>query len=156
MGYRISAIPEGSPEARGGLNIGDILAEPAALPQRLLDANAGSVDVPIYRLDTKTAAYSRGKLTIVFKNGEERRLGAAGDPGFLVTGTKPRSLGERAELRPGDFIPKINDTIVQSVNDLKLVDEAYDTNEQVFINFVRWFPETAEFKKLVSRRRFVK
>ena len=156
MGYRVSVVPEGSPAARSGLKTGDILAEPAALLQRLRDAGRGGAEIPIYRLDTKTAVYRRGSLTVVFQDADERRIDAIGDLGFLVTGTKPRSLGERAELKAGDFIPKINETLVHSVDDLTLVDDAYDKNDQVFITFIRWFPQTAEFKTLVSRRRFVK
>jgi S1-C subfamily serine protease len=156
MGYRVSVVPEGSPAARSGLRIGDILAEPAALPQRLRDAGRGGAAIPIYRLDTNMAVYRRGSLTVVFQDADERRIGTTGDLGFQVTGTKPRSLGERAELKAGDFIPKINETFVHSIDDLKLVDDAYDKNDQVFISFIRWFPQTAEFKTLVSRRRFVK
>ena len=36
MGYRISVVPDGSPGARHGLRVGDILAEPRPLPERLL------------------------------------------------------------------------------------------------------------------------
>src|SRR5262249_49670472 len=156
MGYRVSAVPDGSPAARSGIRIGDILAEPAPLPARLRDAAPGGVDIPVYRLDPATARYARGTATVVFHGDEEKRLGTTGDLGFLVTGTKPRSLGERAELKAGDFIPKINETFVHGVNDLRLVDETYEKGEQVFIQFIRWFPDSSDFKTLVSRRRFVK
>jgi len=156
MGYRVSAVPNGSPAARSGLKIGDVLAEPAPLPERLRDAGSGGVDIPLYRFDSKSAQYSRTTIKVLFQGDEEKRLGTTGDLGFLVTGTKPRSLGERAELKAGDFIPKINDTFVHAVDDLKLVDDAYAKDEQVFIHFIRWIPEAGEFKDAVSRRRFVK
>ena len=166
MGYRVSAIPDGSPAARSGLKIGDVLAEPAPLPQRLRDAGPGGVEIPVYRFDVRSARYTKGALKVVFQGDEDKRLGTTGDLGFIVTGTKPRSLGERAELRAGDFITKIGkgegapgvteDTFVHSVDDLKLVDQANEKNEQVLIQFIRWLPESSEFKTLVSRRRFVK
>ena len=156
MGYRVTVIPDGSPAARSGLHVADILAEPAVPPDRLLEASAAGVDIPIYRFDRSTAAYTKQMLKVVFKDGEEKRLGTTGDLGFFVTGTKPRSLGERAELKPGDFIPKINDTFVHSVGDLTLVDAAYGKDEQVFIQFTRWYPDSSEFKTLISRRRFVR
>ena len=45
-------------------------------------------------------------------------------------------------MKAGDFIPKINDTFVHSVAELKLVDAAYAKNEPVPISFVRWLPAT--------------
>jgi len=156
MAYRVSAVPEGSAAARSGLRVFDVLAEPAPLPARLLDASGDGVEIPVYRFDRVTGRYARSSLKVLFKTDEEKRLGTTGDLGFFVIGTKPRSLGERAELKGGDFIPQINDTFVHSLDDLKLVDQAYDKGEQVFINFIRWLPESSEFKTFVSRRRFVK
>ena len=70
----------------------------------------------------------------------------------------PSSYSNEAagQLKPGDFIPKINDTFVHSVGDLTLVDAAYEKDEQVFIQFTRWYPDSSEFKTLISRRRFVR
>lgn len=155
MGYRVTVVPADSPGARHGLHLGDILAEPAPLPKRLADADAGGVEIPLYRLDAK-GAYQPATLRIVFRDGEEHRLGLTGDLGFLVTAVKRGSLGARAELKAGDFIPKINETFVHGVADLKLVDEAYDKAEQVLINFIRWVPDSASFTTAVSRRTFVK
>jgi len=156
MGYRVSLVPPGSPGARHQLRVGDILAEPAVLPDRLRGSGPQGVDIPLYRLNTSTAIYERSTIRIVFNDGEEKRLGLTGDLGFLVTAVQPDSLGARAELKAGDFIPKIDDTFVHADDDLKVVDAAYDKSEPVLINFVRWYPETAEFKNAVSRRRFVK
>jgi hypothetical protein len=155
MGYRVTIAADGSPASRHGLRLGDILAEPAPLPQRLADSGPGGVEIPLYRLDAK-GAYQRATLKIVFRDGEEHRLGTTGDLGFLVTAIPRGSLGERAELKPGDFIPKINETFVHSVADLKLVNDAYDTGEEVLIHFTRWAPESASFVNGVSRRRFAK
>ena len=65
-------------------------------------------------------------------------------------------IGARAELKPGDFIPRIDDTFVHGANDLALVDAAYESGAQVQIYFTRWFPESNDFKTAISRRRFVK
>ena len=73
-----------------------------------------------------------------------------------MTAVEPRSLGARAELLPGDFIPKIDDTFVHSVDDLKLVNRAYDQGVQVLIHFTRWVPEKSGFVEAVSRRTFRK
>jgi len=156
MGYRVTVVPSASPAARAGLRLGDVLAEPVALVSRLRDAGSEGVAIPLYRLDTATAAYARTTLKVAFMPGEEKRLGTTGDLGFVVTGVKPGSLGARAELKAGDFIPKIDETFVHDVKDLRRVDDAYEKGEQVFIQFIRWFPDSADFKTLVSRRRFVK
>ena len=155
MGYRVTIAPPESPAGRHGLKLGDILAEPAPLPQRLADAGPSGVEIPLYRLDA-TGAYQPTMLRIVFREGEAHRLGTTGDLGFLVTAVKPGSLGARAELKAGDFIPKINETFVHSVADLKLVDEANAKGEQVSIGFTRWLPATHSFENGVSRRTFVK
>jgi len=156
MGYRITVVPEGSAGARHGLRAGDVLAEPRPLPDRLRESGPGGVEIPLYRLDKSRETYEPTKLRIIFLAGEEKRLGTTGDLGFLVTAVRPGSLGARAELKPGDFIPKINDTFVHDDTDLKLVDDAYEKGEQVFIQFTRWYPESADFKTVISRRRFVK
>src|SRR3954470_13805035 len=155
MGYRVTIVPGDSVASRQGLRVGDILAEPAPLPQRLADAGSAGIEIPIYRLDAR-GAYRPAKLTIVFREGEEHRLGTTGDLGFLVTAIARGSLGARAELKPGDFIPKINETFVHSDADLKLVDEAYAKGEPVLIHFTRWTPESASFVDGVSRRTFAK
>jgi membrane-associated protease RseP (regulator of RpoE activity) len=155
MGYRVTMVPADSVAARHGLHLGDILAEPAPLPQRLADAAPAGVEIPVYRLDAK-GVYQPVTLRIVFRDGEEHRLGTTGDLGFLVTAVKRGSLGARAELKPGDFIPKINETFVHGVDDLKLVDNAYEKGEQVLIHFTRWTPESASFADAVSRRTFTK
>ena len=156
IGYRVSVVPDGSPGARSGVRIGDILAEPVPLVTRLREAGPDGIEIPLYRLDKAAATYSKTTIKIAFTSGEEHRLGTTGDLGFIVTGVKSGSLGARAEMRAGDFIPKINDTFVHDVKDLKLVDDAYEKNEQVLIQFIRWFPEYSDFKTAVSRRRFVK
>src|SRR3954471_1386155 len=146
MGYRVSLVPPGSPGARHQLRVGDILAEPAALPDRLRESGPQGVEIPIYRLNTSTAIYEPSTIRIVFNEGEEKRLGLTGDLGFLVIAVRRDSLGARAELKAGDFIPKIDDTFVHADADLKLVDQAYEKGEEVLINFVRWHPDTAEFR----------
>ncbi|MCU1382776.1 MAG: hypothetical protein JWL71_1473 [Acidobacteria bacterium] len=156
MGYRVTMVPADSAAARHGLHPGDILAEPAPLPQRLADAGARGVAIPLYRLDAATGIYQPATLTIAFRDGEAHRLGTTGDLGFLVTTVKRGSLGARAELKAGDFIPKINETFVHSVADLRLVDAAYEKGEPVLIHFTRWYPGSSSFKDAVSRRTFVK
>ncbi len=156
MGYRITVVPEASPGARHGLRPGDILAEPQPLPRRLADSGPDGVAIPLYRLDRTKTSYKKDSIKIAFLAGEEKRLGLTGDLGFLVTAVRPGSLGARAELKPGDFIPKIDETFVHSVNDLKLVDDAYEKGAQVLIAFIRWSVEADDFKNGVSRRRFVK
>ena len=154
IGYRVTVIPDGSAAGRIGLRVGDILAEPGALPARLRDAPADGAEIPLFRLvDDK---YQRTKIRATFAAGEEKRLGTTGDFGFLVASIAPGSLGARAELRPGDFIPKIDDTFVHRVEDLKLVDQAYDQGTQVLIHFIRWLPETKTFQTAISRRSFQK
>jgi S1-C subfamily serine protease len=154
IGYRVTIVPDGSPGARNGLRIGDVLAEPGPLPARLREAPAEGVEIPLFRLED--GKYVRTKIRVTFAAGEEKRLGTTGDFGFLVTAVEPGSLGARAELLPGDFIPKINDTFVHSVEDLKLVNRAYDEGTQVFIHFTRWVPGTNSFQNAVSRRKFQK
>ena len=155
MGYRVTIAPADSVAGRHGLHLGDILAEPAPLPQRLADAGPAGVEIPIYRLDAN-GAYRPATLKIVFRAGEERRLGTTGDLGFLITNIKPGSLGARAELKAGDFIPKINETFVHGIADLKLVDAAYEKGEPVAIGFIRWLPAAKTFENAVSRRTFTK
>lgn len=155
MGYRITIAPPESPAARHGLKLGDILAEPRPLPDRLADAGPSGVEIPLYRLD-ENGIYRPTTLRIVFREGEEHRLGTTGDLGFLITNVKPGSLAARAELKAGDFIPKINDSFVHDVADLKLVDDAYEKDETVLIHFIRWLPKTKTFETAISRRRFTK
>ena len=156
MGYRITVVPEASPGARHGLRPGDILAEPQPLPRRLVESGPEGVEILLYRLDKAKPSYDKGRIRITFLAGEEKRLGLTGDLGFLVTAVRPGSLGARAELKPGDFIPKINETFVHGADDLKLVEDAYEKGEQVLISFIRWSVEADDFKNGVSRRRFVK
>jgi hypothetical protein len=155
MGYRVTVAPPDSPAGRHGLHLGDILAEPRPLPQRLADSRPAGVEIPLYRLDAN-GHYQRTMLRIVFRDGEEHRLGTTGDLGFLVTAIKPGSLGARAELKPGDFIRKINEAFVHDVADLELVDEAYEKGEEVLIHFTRWVPASTSFEDAISRRRFAK
>jgi S1-C subfamily serine protease len=136
------------------LRIGDVLAEPGSLPARLRQAPAEGVEIPLFRLEE--GRYHRKKIRATFTAGEEKRLGVTGDLGFLVAAVKPGSLAARAELRPGDFIPKINDTFVHGLEDLKLVDQAYAEGKQVVIYFTRWSPETKSYENAVSRPRFEK
>ena len=156
MVYRISVVPEGSFGARHGLVVGDLLAEPEQLPARLAESGADGVEIPLYRRLPLKGVYEKRTIRITFRRGEEKRLGLTGDIGFLVTAVKPGSLGARAELQAGDFIDRINETLVHGGNDLTLVDEAYAKGEQVLIHFIRWFSDAEGFKKAVSRRRFVK
>src|SRR6476469_2306249 len=41
MGYRVTIVPADSVASRHGLRLGDILAEPAAVPERLADSGPG-------------------------------------------------------------------------------------------------------------------
>jgi S1-C subfamily serine protease len=156
MGYRVTVVAEGSAAARHGVRAGDVLAEPRPLPDRLRGSGADGVEIPIYRLNESRAAYELTKLRIVFLAGEEKRLGTTGDLGFLITAVPPGSLGARAELKPGDFIPKIDDTFVHDEADLKLVDAASQQGDEVVIHYTRWYAEDAAFKDAVSRRRFAR
>jgi hypothetical protein len=114
------------------LRIGDILAEPGPLPARLREAQAEGVEIPLFRLEE--GRYRPKRIRVAFRPGEEKRLGITGDLGFLVQVVEPGSLAARAELRAGDFIPKINDAFVHSLEDLKLVDRANAKRTQVFIS----------------------
>jgi S1-C subfamily serine protease len=154
IAYRVTIIPDGSAAARIGLRIGDVLAEPAALPGLLRESSAEGVQIPLFRLEE--GRYRRTKLKLAFRAGEEKRLGVTGDLGFLVTAVEPGSLGARADLRSGDFIPKINETFVHSVEDLKLVDQAYAKSAPVEIHYTRWLPETNSFQDAVAQPRFQK
>ena len=154
IAYRGTVIPDGSPGARIGLRIGDVLAEPGSLPARLRQAPAEGVEIPLFRLEE--GRYRGEKIRTTFTAGEEKRLGVTGDLGLLVTSVESGSLAARAELRPGDFIPKINDTFVHSLEDLKLVDRAYAEGNQVAIYFTRWSPDTKSYENSVSRPKFEK
>src|SRR5262245_47902965 len=121
MGYRISVVPEGSPGARHGLAVGDILAEPQPLPAWLAESGPDGVEIPMFRRVPSSGTYVKRTIRITFREGEEKRLGLTGDIGFLVSAVKPGSLGARAELLAGDFIDKIDETFVHSTNDLTLV-----------------------------------
>jgi len=55
----------------------------------------------------------------------------------------------------GYWVSAVPDSSPAARSGLKIGDDAYDKNDQVFISFIRWFPQTAEFKTLVSPRRFV-
>ena len=134
------------------MRIGDILAEPRPLPARLRGAPAEGVEIPLFRLEE--GRYRRKTIRVAFKPGEEKRLGITGDLGFLVEAVEPGSLAARAELRPGDFIPKINDAFVHSLEDLKLVDQAYAKKTLVVIHVTRWLTETNSFQNSVSRLDF--
>src|SRR4051812_31405601 len=81
MGYRVSLVPPGSPGARHQLRIGDVLAEPAVLPDRLRESGPQGVEIPIYRLNASKAIYEPSTIRIVFHDGEEKRLGLTGDLG---------------------------------------------------------------------------
>jgi hypothetical protein len=115
IAYRVTVIPDGSAGARIGLHFGDVLAEPGLLPGRMRQAPAEGVEIPFFRLEE--GRYRREKIRVTFTAGEEKRLGLTGDLGLLVTAVEPGSEAARAELRPGDFIPKINDTFVHSLDD---------------------------------------
>jgi len=154
ISYRVTVVPDGSAAARIGLRIGDVLAEPGPLPARLREAPAEGIEIPLFRVEQ--GSYRRTKIRVTFASGEEKRLGVTGDLGFLVTAVEPGSLGARAELRQDDFIPKINDTFVHSVEDLKLVDQAYAQQIPVAIHFTRWLPDTKVFQDGVSRPNFQK
>ena len=93
---------------------------------------------------------------MTFAPGEDKRLGVTGDFGFLVAAVEPGSLASRAGLRLGDFIPKINDTFVHSVDDLKLIDQAHDEGKHVVIYITRWSAETKSYENVVSRPKFEK
>jgi hypothetical protein len=56
-----------------------------------------------------------------------------------------------ADENPGDFIPKINDTFVHSVDSLKLVDQAYAEGKAEVIHVTRWVQEKNTFENLVLR-----
>jgi S1-C subfamily serine protease len=154
IAYRVTVIPDGSPGARIGLRIGDVLAEPGLLPARLRQAPAEGVEIPLFRL--QEGRYHREKIRATFVAGEEKRLGLTGDFGLLVTSVEPGSLAAQADLRPGDFIPKINETFVHSLDDLKLVDQAYAEGKPVAIYFTRWAAETKSYENAVSRPKFDK
>jgi S1-C subfamily serine protease len=149
IAYRVTVIPDGSAAARIGLRVGDVLAEPAALPSLLRESPLEGVQIPLFRLED--GRYKRTKIRVAFTAGEEKRLGVTGDLGFLVTAVEPGSLGARAELRAGDFIPKINDTFVHSVEDLKLVGQAYAEGAPVTIHYTRWLPEAKSFQDAAAR-----
>jgi S1-C subfamily serine protease len=150
----VTVVPDGSAGGRLGLRIGDVLAEPGSLPARMRQAPAEGVEIPLFRLEQ--GRYRRQKIRVTFTAGEEKRLGVTGDLGFLVTGVEPESLAPRAGLRPGDFIPKINDTFVHSVDDLKLVDQAHAEGKPVVIYITRWSAETKSYENAVSRPNFAK
>jgi S1-C subfamily serine protease len=154
IAYRVTVIPDGSAAARIGLRVGDVLAEPTAVPARLRESSAEGVQIPLFRLQDDR--YRRTKIRVTFTAGEEKRLGVTGDLGFLVTAVGPGSLGARTELRSGDFIPKINETFVHSLEDLKLVDQAYAKGAPVSIHYTRWRPETNSFQDAIARPRFQK
>jgi S1-C subfamily serine protease len=156
MGYRVTAIPDGSAAAGAGLRVADVLAEPQLLPDRLASTGPEGVEIPIFRFDRGTGRYARTTTRVTFAASAEKRLGTTGDLGFLITAVTPDSLGARSELKPGDFIPRIDETFVHSVNDLALVDAAYESGAQVQIYFTRWFPDSNDFKTAISHRRFVK
>jgi S1-C subfamily serine protease len=154
IAYRVTVVPDGSAGARIGLRIGDVLAEPGLLPARLRQAPVEGVDIPLFRL--QEGHYRREKVRATFTVGEEKRLGLTGDLGLFVTSVEPGSLAARAELRPDDFIPKINETFVHSLDDLKLVDQAYAEGKPVAIYFTRWSTETKSYENAVSRPKFDK
>jgi membrane-associated protease RseP (regulator of RpoE activity) len=154
IAYRVTVIPDGSAGERIGLRIGDVLAEPGLLPARLRQAPAEGVDIPLFRLEE--GGYHREKIRATFTAGEEKRLGVTGDFGFLVAAVEPGLLASRAGLRPGDFIPKINDTFVHSLDDLKLVDQARDEGKPVVIYITRWSAETKSYENAISRPKFEK
>jgi hypothetical protein len=152
--YRVTVVPDGSAGARIGLRIGDVLAEPGLLPPRLRQAPTEGVEIPLFRLEE--GHYRRGKIRATFTAGEEKRLGVTGDLGFFVTSVEPGSLAARAELRRDDFIPKVDDTFVHSVDDLKLVDQAYAEGKTVAIYITRWSAETKSYENAESRPNFAK
>lgn len=47
------------------------------------------------------------------------------DSGFMVIGTQPAFPAERAELRPGDIILKVNNEELETLNDLQSVYDGY-------------------------------
>jgi S1-C subfamily serine protease len=154
IAYRVTVVPDGSAGGRIGLRIGDVLAEPGSLPARLRQAPAEGVEIPLFRL--QKGRYRSGKIRVTFTTGEDKRLGVTGDFGFLVTAVEPGSLATRAGLRNGDFILKINDTFVHSVDDLKLVDQAQAEGKPVVIYITRWSAETRSYENAVSRPNFAK
>lgn len=154
IAYRVTVVPDGSAGGRIGLRIGDVLAEPGSLPARLRQAPAEGVEIPLFRL--QEGRYRSGKIRVTFTTGEDKRLGVTGDFGFLVTAVEPGSLATRAGLRNGDFIPKINDTFVHSVDDLKLVDQAQAEGKPVVVYITRWSAETKSYENAVSRPNFAK
>ena len=154
IAYRVTVVPDGSAGGRMGLRIGDVLAEPGLLPGRLRQAPVEGVEIPLFRL--QEGRYHREKIRAAFAAGEDKRLGLTGDFGFLVTAVEPGSLAARAGLQPGDFIPKINETFVHSVDDLKLVDQARYEGKPVVIYITRWSAETKSYETVASRPKFEK
>jgi S1-C subfamily serine protease len=144
IAYRVTVVPAESAAARIGLHIGDVLAEPGVVPARLREAPAEGVEIPLFRLNE--GRYHRTKIRVIFQAGEEKRLGVTGDLGFLVAAVAPGSLAARAQIHADDFIRKINETFVHSVEDLKLIDQT-----QAEIHVTRWLPAKSSFQDLVLR-----
>lgn len=109
--------------------------------------------------ESRTAAYlfdeQSGEYESAAVGVEEGALfGAGGETGFLVTRVALDSLAARVELRPGDFIARIDHKPVRSLADLAAVPRACDARVPVRISLIRWDAQQRGFVRAESQWTF--
>ncbi|MBA2340294.1 MAG: alpha/beta fold hydrolase [Pyrinomonadaceae bacterium] len=176
MGYRITSVVPASQAEQAGLKEADIitningamLGASSDLMKLTRNAPGSSIEIVYYRRNPSTDRYESNRATIktnessAIQRGQasapeqalEQATGIKGRLGFMITSVEVGSLAQRAELREGDFIVKINDAEIKSANDLLIVEQSAQTDMPVEIFFIRYDAAQNKYGLARSRRRF--
>ncbi|MBA2502047.1 MAG: alpha/beta fold hydrolase [Pyrinomonadaceae bacterium] len=177
-GYRITSVLPSSSANQAGLKEADIITSVNGATFsassdliKIAQSAPASIEVGYYRRNSSTGEHESNRATIrtsetsASQRGQEatapeqwlgQATGTEGRLGFMITGIEAGSLAQRAELREGDFIVKINEADFKIVDDLLVVEQSAQSGTPVEIFFIRYDAMQNKFGLTRSRRRFRK